>query len=222
MTLDKNPEKIQKMFDLIAKDYDFINDVMSFGKHKSIKLKCVKNLDIKPHYKVIDLCCGTGDIAELIKKIQPQCEVTGVDFSENMLKIARSKTSGIQYIQGDVTNLPFKDDTFDAAAMCFGLRNINNAEKAVEEAFRVLRRGGKYLHLDFGKKNLAGKIYDLITPVLVKRLTENTFPYKYLINSKKAFSEPDDLIKDFERKGFKLYKRIDFMFGAISAQIMEK
>ncbi len=222
MTLDKSPAVIHTMFNMISKEYDFLNNVMSLGLHKFIKDRCIKNINIKPHDNVIDLCCGTGDIAGLIKKYQPQANVTGIDFSENMLEIAKNRNDGVKYYQGDVTNLPYPDNTFDVVTMGFGLRNIQNAEKAVEEVYRILRPKGRFLHLDFGEKNIASKIYDFFTPLIVRSFTENTFPYKYLIDSKKIFPEPDDLIKDFENKGFSFVKRLDFMFGAISAQIMIK
>ena len=106
--------------------------------------------------------------------------------------------------------------------MGFGLRNILNAEKSVEEVYRVLKPNGQFLHLDFGRKNLPSKIYEIITPILTKIFTDNPKAYSYLIKSKREFPEPQDLIKDFESKGFKLKKRKDFMFGVISAQLMQK
>lgn len=219
---DKSPAVIHTMFNMISREYDFLNNLMSFGIHNAIKLKCVQSLDIKPHANVIDLCCGTGDIARLIKKVQPNAIVTGIDFSENMLEIAKNKSEGIQYFQGDVTNLPYPDETFDIVTMGFGLRNINNAEKAVEEVYRILKPNGLFLHLDFGEKNILSRIFDMVIPIAIRLFTENTLSYKYLIESKKAFPIPSDLIKDFESKGFKLNKRLDFISGVISAQIMEK
>ena len=224
MTFDKSPKNIQIMFNLIANKYDLINNIMSFGTQKYIKYKSIKNLKIKPHDKIIDLCCGTGDLSVLINQIEPQAGVTGIDFSDNMLDIARKKKHAgkIQYFQGDVTNLPYSDNTFDFAVMGFGLRNIQNAEKAVEEAYRILKPGGCFMHLDFGKKNLLNKLYNLTTPFIARLLTENFSAYSYLIKSKQNFPEPDDLIKDFESKGFKLKKRQDFLFGVISMQVMVK
>lgn len=228
MKIDKSPETIHKMFNSVAQRYDFLNNLMSFGTHNYVKYLSIKNLVIKPHDSVLDLCCGTGDLARLIKKIQPEAHVTGIDFSEKMLEIAVRKNSAkeqcrqIKYIQGDVTDLPYEDNTFDFVTMGFGLRNIANAEKAVEEAYRVLRPNGSFLHLDFGKKNLLSKIYDKTTPLLIRLASGNSIPYSYLINSKKIFPLPEELIKDFESKGFKFKKREDYLLGVISAQIMTK
>ena len=222
MTLDKTPETIHTMFNMIAKKYDLANNIMSFGMQKYCKNSAIKMLDIKSNSNVIDLCCGTGDLSAIIKKFNPDCQITGIDFSENMLKIAKSKHKNIQFWQGDVTNLPYEDNFFDIAVMGFGLRNILNAEKSVEEVYRVLKPNGQFLHLDFGRKNLPSKIYEIITSILTKIFTDNPKAYSYLIKSKREFPEPQDLIKDFESKGFKLKKRKDFIFGVISAQLMQK
>lgn len=222
MTLDKTPETIHTMFNMLAKKYDLANNIMSFGMQKYCKNSAIKMLDIKSNSNVIDLCCGTGDLSAIIKKFNPDCQITGIDFSENMLKIAKSKHKNIQFWQGDVTNLPYEDNFFDIAVMGFGLRNILNAEKSVEEVYRVLKPNGQFLHLDFGRKNLPSKIYETITPILTKIFTDNPKAYSYLIKSKREFPEPQDLIKDFESKGFKLKKRKDFIFGVISAQLMQK
>lgn len=222
MTTDKNPTIIKEMFNKISLKYDQINNIMSFGTHKYIKYDCVKNLEIKPHDNILDLCCGTGDITGIIKKIYPNCCIIGVDFSENMIKIAESKNKNIRFFQGDATNLPYGDNSFDIVTMSFGLRNIQNAEKAIEEIYRILKPNGQFLHLDFGEKNFLSKIYDKLTPFLVRFFTNNTLPYSYLIQSKQEFLTPKDLIKDFENKGFRFHKRKDYLFGVISSQIMKK
>ena len=129
MTLSKTPENIRSLFNEIAGKYDFMNNLISFGLHKSIKEKSVKLLDLKPHSKVLDACCGTGDIIEIIKKIQPLAEVTGLDFSGKMLEIAGKRIENINFVQSDVTKLDFPDNNFDFVTMAFGHRNIQNPEK---------------------------------------------------------------------------------------------
>lgn len=222
MTLDKSPQSIHTMFNMLAQKYDLINNIMSFGTQLRVKSACIKSLDIKPHDNVLDLCCGTGDLAGLTKKIQSEACVTGIDFSENMIDIAKDKYPNVQFFQGDATSLPYEDNTFDIVTMGFGLRNIQNAEKAVEEVYRILKPNGKFLHLDFGEKNLISKIYDKLTPLIVSRFTDNSPAYSYLIKSRQIFPVPSELIKDFESKGFKLYKRKDYLFGVISSQVMVK
>ena len=222
MTLDKSPQKIQTMFNIISEKYDYINNLMSFGLHKFIKKSCVRLLNIKPHETVADLCCGTGDLSFCIKQYYSEAIVTGVDFSHKMLEIAKNKYSNIEFLQADVNALPFEDSSFDYVVMGFGLRNINTPEKAIEEVYRILKPNGKFMHLDFGEKNFLNKIFDKVIPSVIGLFTSNTFAYKYLIESKKSFLSPSDLIKDFERKGFKFYKRKDFLLKTISCQIMQK
>ena len=168
------------------------------------------------------MCCGTGDLSRAAKNIQPLAYITGIDFSDNMLKLASSKSKDIKFIQGDVINLPFEDNSFDFVTIGFGLRNVSQPEKAVEEAYRVLRPGGKFLHLDFGRKNIISKIFDVVVLAAVKILGGDKKSYEYLINSKKIFPLPQEMIEDFERKGFRLIQRKDYMFGVISCQILKK
>ncbi len=221
---NKNPKSVQTMFNLIADKYDFLNNAISLGTQKRIKYQSIKNLGIKPCDRVIDICCGTGDLTRIIKQIEPDADVTGIDFSEKMLEIAfrKNENNRIEYLQGDATSLPYPDNTFDFAVMGFGLRNIQNAEKAVEEIYRILKPGGCFMHLDFGKHNFLSKIFDITTPILSRIFTKNYSAYSYLIKSKQIFPEPEDLIKDFESKGFKLKKREDFLSGVISSQILYK
>lgn len=238
MTVNKSPEVINKMFDSISSDYNFMNDVMSFGLHKIIKEQCIKLLCIQDGFNIVDLCSGTGDLAMLIKKHYPKTHVTGVDFSEKMIEKANRykeilctkrhsdgfspKEFNINFLQGDATNLPFADNSFDVVTMGFGLRNIYNAEKAVEEVFRILKPNGLFMHVDFGEKNFFSSIFNIIALIVAKIHSRNFSAYSYLIKSKKEFLTPDDLIKDFENKGFKLVQRKDFIFKVISCQIMTK
>ena len=269
--IDKSPEKIQKMFDTISDKYDFLNNIMSFGTQIFIKKDCINQLNSKEPLKILDLCCGTGDLTRILRKKFPDAEVFGVDFSEDMLKIALNKDfeseklkveSGklsttlaektealpspmgkvsegrkgvgfnfplstfnfqlINFIQADATNLPFPDNSFDIVTIGFGLRNIEDFDGTLKEIYRVLKPNGEFLHLDFGEKNILNKIFDKITPNLVRFFTKNNEAYSYLIQSKQEFFKPDELIKKFENKGFKFVKRKDYLLGAISCQIVLK
>ena len=92
----------------------------------------------------------------------------------------------------------------------------------MKEIYRVLKPGGKFLHLDFGKKNIFGKFFEIMTPIAAKIFYGNSEPYRYLIKSKRVFPEPDELVCDFEKTGFIFETRQDFVFGAVSAQVMRK
>ena len=91
MTISKTTANIQNLFNQIADRYDFMNSLISFGLHRAVKSDAISLLDIRPHIKILDACCGTGDIAEMIKKAEPLAEVTGLDFSENMLSIKKKR-----------------------------------------------------------------------------------------------------------------------------------
>ena len=137
---DKNPEKIRKMFDEIAARYDFINGIISFGTHKRGKKQAIRDLPPLPgNAEILDLCTGTGDLAYFLKS---RGRVTGLDFSQNMLAAARKKVPEADFILGDCTNLPFKDNSFDLVTIGFGLRNIENPDRAIEEIVRVLKPDG--------------------------------------------------------------------------------
>ncbi len=216
MKLNKSPDVIKLMFNRIAAYYDFMNMLISFGSHLYIKRKCVELLNIKNSDSVLDLCCGTGDLTRIIKNYTS--EIIGVDFSENMLKIAQNKNSNINFICTDATNLPFADKSFNFVTIGFGLRNIENSEKALNEIHRVLKSGGVFLHLDFGKKNLLSKCFDKFVLSFIGFFK----PYEYLIKSKQEFPRPAELIETFQKHGFNLIKQKDFILGAISVQILQK
>lgn len=222
MPVSKNPQKIKEMFNTIADSYDFNNNLISLGIHRVVKYISLKSLDIKKDSKVLDECTGTGDFAKFILQICPSAKVTGIDFSDNMLSIAKKRVPDADFILSDCTSLPFEDNSFDIVTMGFGLRNIEDYNKAIQETQRVLKPQGEFLQLDFGQKNFFSKIFDIIVPPLIKLFYGKNLPYNYLLQSKKEFPEPEELIRIFESNGFKLKCRKDFLFGVISAQIMQK
>lgn len=222
MTISKTTENIRNLFNQIAVRYDFMNNLISLGLHRAVKSDAISLLDIRPHIKILDACCGTGDIAELIKTKEHLTDITGIDFSENMLSIAKKRIKDVNFIKGDITATNFPSESFNIVAMSFGLRNIQNPEKALYEINRILKTGGEFLHLDFGNKNILSGIFDIEAPIFAKFFAKDTEPYKYLVKSKEVFPSPDELISDFEKSGFKFKNRKDFLFGALSAQVMEK
>lgn len=217
---DKNPLKISEMFDEIASYYDYMNNKISLGSHYIIKILALKQLELRENMMILDACCGTGDFVRILSK--SGLRVIGLDFSKEMIKIAKSKNPHGVFIQGDVTDLAFGENEFDVITIGFGLRNVENRQKALEEIYRVLKPNGQFLHLDFGEHNFLSKIFDFIVPYIVKFCKKNLSDYEYLINTKNEYPQPDEIIEEFENAGFKFVKRKDFFFGAISVQIMQK
>ena len=139
-------EKVRELFATIAHRYDLLNDLMSAGMHRRWKRRLVE-LAGNPR-DVLDLCCGTGDIARMFR-----AHVVGVDFTHEMLQVARRRRPPtlLQLVQADALRLPFLDNSFDVVSVGYGLRNLADVEHGLREMLRVLRPGGKLLSLDFGK-----------------------------------------------------------------------
>ena len=220
--VDKSPEKISEMFDNISTYYDRNNNIISIGLHKIIKIFALKLLDFSDNMKILDLCCGTGDITGILYNSKYNLNILGIDFSKGMLKIAKKRFPNADFQFGDATKLDIENSTIDIITMTFGLRNIENRQSAIKESYRVLKNGGQFLHLDFGYKNIFSNIFNFIAINGIRLLYGKCLPYKYLIQSKNEFPEPETRIKEFENEGFKMKKKKDYLFGILSAQVYYK
>ena len=143
---------VQDIFNRIAPVYDQINDWLSFGQHRIWKQMTVQWSGAKSGGVVVDLCCGSGDLTRLLaRQVGPTGKVYGVDFSENLLAIAQKHYTWtpINWIEADILHLPFADNTFSAATMGYGLRNVSSISKALQELHRVLKPGATAAILDF-------------------------------------------------------------------------
>ena len=228
----KNPRYIRDLFNSISNNYDKLNDIMSFGLHRKIKKDIIKPLNTPLTvyhlpFTILDLCTGTGDLAAILKEKYPEAKVIGVDFSEKMLEIARRKHTDIEFLEADCTNLPFEDESFDLCTISFGLRNIEDMEKALNEIYRVLKKGGIFINLDLGKPN---KFFNLFckpymylwVAILGKIFHGSETPYKYLAASNETFPSPAELVKIYEKIGFSNIKNKNYLFGQIASQISIK
>lgn len=144
------------LFAAIARRYDLLNDLQSFGLHRLWKRRVASLAAVKAGDRALDLCCGTGDIAFALG--ERGAEVTGLDFSEKMLEVAQTrlqkrgaKMAGPKFMQGDAGQIPFPDNSFDAVTVGYGLRNLSNWETGLDEMARVAKPGGRIISLDFGK-----------------------------------------------------------------------
>lgn len=221
-------EYVKEMFENLAVDYDLMNYVISFGMHKFVKKQAVKNVPVKSAEKILDVCCGTGDISIFAaERFGSSAEITGVDFSENMLEIAEKKAhkyTNIKFMNADAMNLPFEDETFDVVFISFGLRNLSDFNKAILELKRVTKKDGFVINLDFGKpKSIPGQIFRLyffgIVPMLGSIIHGNSVPFSYLPHSCEEFPDQERLVEIFQGMGFSEVKNFDFAFGAIAEQI---
>ena len=227
----KKPADILKMFDAIAGKYDFLNNIISLGTHKFVKNSAISAVPLQEGMEILDLCTGTGDIAILIsKKFKKQVSITGVDFSEKMLNIARKrakKHENIKFIRSDALNLPFEDNSLDAVFISFGLRNLKDLNEGIFEMKRVVKPGGFVVNLDTGKpKGLIGTLFRFyffnIVPFLGKICCGNFSAYRYLPESADKFPCQEKLVKAFEQAGFREVRNCNFLFGAMAQQVAKK
>lgn len=154
MNKSHNASDIQAIFDRIAPVYDQLNDALSLGQHRIWKRMTVKWAQPQPGDTALDLCCGSGDLAFLLAKIVGKTgRVIGADFSPQQLDMARQRQQSslypMQWVEADALNLPFSNDTFDCATLGYGLRNVTDISRCLEELYRVLKSGATVAILDF-------------------------------------------------------------------------
>jgi demethylmenaquinone methyltransferase/2-methoxy-6-polyprenyl-1,4-benzoquinol methylase len=216
------------MFDKLAVDYDLMNNIISFGMHKFIKKQVIKNVRIRTGAKILDVCTGTGDIPMFIaEKYGDSVKITGVDFSEKMLEVAKKRNANyknIEFLNADALNLPFEDNSFDAVFISFGLRNLDDLRKGIIELQRVTKKNGYVVNLDVGKpKGILGYIFRLyflgLVPFLGKLFHGNSEPYVYLPESCESFPDQEELVRIFYELGFEDVKNYNFAFGAMAQQV---
>jgi demethylmenaquinone methyltransferase/2-methoxy-6-polyprenyl-1,4-benzoquinol methylase len=188
------PDRVETMFDRIAPVYDVMNRVMTAGLDQRWRRETVKAV-VQPGDRVLDAACGTGDLAIIAAKVG--ANVTGLDFSEAMLERARRKATEIDWIRGDLLALPFDDESFDAATVGFGVRNVADLPGALEELRRVLRPGGRLGILEITRPHGPLRFFyslwfDRIVPLLGKVLPGGE-AYTYLPASVRRFPGPDAL-----------------------------
>ncbi len=203
--------RVRGLFGNVAKKYDLMNDVMSLGLHRLWKESLVSQIPKEGH--LLDVAGGTGDIA--IRYLKHGGErATVIDLTEEMVKRGRENADrrglmrNLDFMVGNVENLPFADETFDVVTISFGLRNVTNKEKALKEMRRVLRPGGKFLCLEFSKVVVPGvdKIYEQynfrILPLLGKYIANSESSYRYLAESIKMFYTQEELAEKMRLCGF--------------------
>ena len=192
--------------------YDLMNDFMSFGIHRLWKKNLLNMMNASHHHKLIDVACGTGDIANLfLNHVNKLSEITCVDPNKGMIDKGREKLSkykNVKWIIAPAEKLPFKDNTFDFYTISFGLRNTKNLYKSLIEAYRVLKPGGRFLCLEFSKIQNPGlefiyKNYSKIIPSIGKLVVGEKEPYEYLIQSIENFVNQDELIELMKKNYFK-------------------
>jgi demethylmenaquinone methyltransferase/2-methoxy-6-polyprenyl-1,4-benzoquinol methylase len=197
------PDAVRTMFDRIAPVYDAMNHVMTAGLDRRWRRETAQAV-VSPGDRVLDACCGTGDLA--LADMKAGGRVTGLDFSEQMLERARAKSSAVEWVQGDALALPFADGSFDAATVGFGVRNLDDLESGLRELRRVLRQGGRIGILEITRpRGVLRPFYKLwfdgLIPLAGKLLPGGS-AYTYLPASVRRFPEAKDFAELMRSTGF--------------------
>ena len=239
---DQRAAKVNDLFARIARRYDFLNDLQSFGLHRLWKRRVVKLAQIKTGARALDLCCGTGDISFTLAR--GGAETTGLDFSPQMLEVAASRsqksharsqnkngqlaTCNPQFIQGDAQQIPFPENAFDIVTVGYGLRNLTSWERGLDEMFRVAKPGARRIILDFGKPTNAlwRAIYfthlKMSVPLMGWLFCGDASAYAYILESLKHY--PAQLAVAEKMRALKLnnVRVINLLGGAMAINCGEK
>jgi demethylmenaquinone methyltransferase/2-methoxy-6-polyprenyl-1,4-benzoquinol methylase len=188
------------MFDRIAHRYDLVNTVLSGGTDGGWRRRAARVSGLAPGGSALDVACGSGKLtAELARIAGPQGRVIGLDFSPQMLQVARRDHPGVEFIEGDALTLPFDDASFDASTIAFGLRNLADPVKGLREMLRVVRRGGRSVVLEFVRPpaGLLGAAYRLylrsLLPAIGGAISRQPSAYRYLSDTVDSYRTPEEL-----------------------------
>ncbi len=217
-------EQVEQMFDSIAPRYDFLNRFLSMGIDQLWRKKAINSLrEINPK-QILDVATGTGDLALAALKLNPDF-VTGIDISNEMLKVGRRKVDAkqlsakISLIQADSNALPFEDNKFDAITVAFGVRNFEFLQQGINQMYRVTRKGGKIAVLEFSKpqqipfKQLYNFYFKFILPTWGRLISNNKTAYTYLPESVQHFPEGEAFAGYLKNAGYQHIHISPLTFG---------
>ena len=220
---------VQETFNSIASNYDLMNKLMTFGLDKSWRRLAVKRSELKEGGTGLDVCCGTGMLTmEQARAAGPAGRIIGLDFSENMIAVARQNIrdfefkDSIQFIQGDAMDLPFENNVFDCVTVGWGLRNVPDILKTVQEMARVVKPGGKVISLDMAQptapvfREFYWLCFNRVIPAMGKLFSGNKKAYDYLHDSAKAFVHQKELASIFANAGLVETRYLNLCGGVVA------
>jgi len=234
---DQRASRVNDLFASIARRYDLLNDLQSFGLHRLWKRQVVRLAAVTTGDRALDLCCGTGDITFALAGRGP--ETTGLDFSEKMLEVAnargkkQSRGAGStlpapKFLQGDAQQLPFADNSFDAVTMGYGLRNLTSWGRGIDEMVRVAKPGGRIVVLDFGKppnalwRTLYFTHLRCSVPLIGLLFCGNAQAYAYILESLKHYPAQLAVAEKMRGSNLKNIRVINLLGGAMAINYGEK
>ena len=218
---------VQNMFTRIARRYDLMNRLMTGGQDVRWRKQVVKLARLHHNTRLLDLGTGTGDLAREALEQFPRSQVIAADFTLEMMRVGQ-KRGALNFSSADALQLPFRDVSFDAVVSGFLMRNVIDLQKALQEQYRVLKRGGRIVILDTTrpKKNLLSPFIWLhmhvVIPLLGRLLTGSSDAYRYLPETTEGFVTAENLASRMAAVGFRKIDYQRFMFGTIAIHWGEK
>lgn len=227
VALDEKQGLVNKVFHDVADRYDLMNDLMSGGVHRLWKDAMVAELappkaGARP-YRVLDMAGGTGDIGErIVNASLGYAQVVVSDINADMLRVGAERAKSwrypdqVSFLEANAEELPFESNSFDAYTIAFGIRNVPRIQKALDEAHRVLKRGGRLLVLEFSQVDIPGfdaayRLYsDRVIPPMGQLVTGDAQPYQYFVESIRKFPDPSAFSAMIAKAGFKRVKHQSF------------
>ena len=216
---------VENVFNQVFNKYDLMNDFMSMGVHRYWKKSLINMMNPRDKRKLIDVACGTGDVGKLfLDSTNKEAEITCVDPNKGMVSQGKQKLSNyknVKWVISPAEKLPITDNSFDYYTISFGLRNTKNLNKALSEAYRVLKPGGRYLCLEFSKIQNSNldfiyKNYSKLIPIIGLFVVGEKEPYEYLIKSIELFINQDELIDLMEKNNFQKCSYRNLSGGIVS------
>ena len=223
--LQNTKNLVQDVFNKVYDKYDLMNNLMSFGIHKSWKKQLIYSMRPKMNKSLIDVACGTGDIAKLFTKAtKNKSMVYCIDPNKKMISLGKEKLKKYKNISWKIApaeKLPFKDSQFDYYVISFGLRNTKNLNKTLKEAFRVLKKGGRFFCLEFSKINndyleFIYQNYSKLIPIIGEFVVGDKKPYEYLVKSINEFVDQDELIELMKKNKFEKCEYLNLNGGIVA------
>jgi demethylmenaquinone methyltransferase/2-methoxy-6-polyprenyl-1,4-benzoquinol methylase len=233
--LDKSNQRVRAMFGQIAGRYDLMNHLLSLNIDRRWRRQTVERLRLDRQEPVLDVCTGTGDLAlEISRRVGPSVSVIGSDFCHPMLdvatgKAARAESKSVRFVEADAQRLPFADNTFQCVTVAFGLRNIADTDRGIDEMLRVCVAGGQVAVLEFSRSNTLGlkQAYEFyfkyLLPMVGQRLAKNDkSAYHYLPQSVAQFPCGEALVERMKQRGLRNVRMYPMTFSVATLYVGDK
>jgi len=218
--LGKDPDEVAAMFDGVAKRYDIVNDLLSLGRTKAWRRAATKIIAPLPGMKILDLAAGPGSSSEPLHKAG--ASVLSTDFSEGMLAQGRKSRPYLSFSKADALNLPFEDESFDVTTISFGLRNTVDYPRALAEAHRVTKHGGRMVVVEFSHptwppfRSLYMSYLMRALPIIARKTASNPDAYVYLAESIRAWPNQEGLAAAMKSAGWDSVTWKNLTFGVVA------